>query len=118
MAVDKLSSSTGIISKGTSGIWTYIKYADGTAMCWGTWSGSVTLATVVGDYHRGSVSDISFPSSLFNAAPNIVATCNNSTYWIAIESNSTTKIERMHVYDIVNGTATVKVALFAVGKWK
>lgn len=107
-----------VVEQGTSGIWTYRKWNSGIAECWGNYSGSVTLSTVGVYYHRGLFSSIAYPTSLFNSAPIVNVTNQTSTYWCAVESNSSTEITRIHVYDIVNGTGTVKVGLHVIGKWK
>ena len=106
------------IFKGTSGIWTYFKFDNGVAMCWGNIIASLTLQTIGTYYHRATLRNIAYPSGLFVAAPIVFCTNQTSTFWIAVESNSTTQISNIHVYDVVNSTSNVNIGTFVIGRWK
>lgn len=108
-----------VVETGTSGIWFYRKWSDGTAECWGGKYYTVSLNTVATYYHRGAISNVSFPSGLFTEAPLTQATATNNTYWITLQGVSKTAISTIHVYDVVNGTnVSVYASLYARGKWK
>lgn len=66
-----------VIEQGTSGIWTYRKWSDGTSECWGQKDFYVTFGTSTwgGMYTSGAISgsNVTFPSGLFNSTPNIQA---------------------------------------------
>lgn len=62
-----------IISSGTSGIWTYRKYSDGTAECFGKINlTSITVSAVLGNWYRSDVlySETAYPYPIsFSEAP-------------------------------------------------
>ena len=77
----KGASVPSIIDQGTSGIWTYVKWSDGTSECWGkqdvsvTFQGTSSLPNWGGLYTTGAIidSNVSFPSNLFVETPVITA---------------------------------------------
>lgn len=109
-----------IIGQGTSGAWTYRKWSTGVAECWGTLNGTLSPYTSINGFsaYEGSVS---FPSNLFTASPNVqfqpyigngfaipargVISTATQCKWVALSNVST-------------ANTTVKVDVFAIGKWK
>lgn len=57
-----------VVEVGTSGIWTWRKWASGIAECWGTHAVTVTHYITIGTFY-GYYTDVTFPSGLFNASP-------------------------------------------------
>ena len=105
-----------IVEQGTSGVWTYRKWASGIAECWGTTSATVTLTTVGTYYHRGQAS-FSLPSGLFNASPSVVMECRNG-YWSGLQSVSTTSVSA-YFFDVANATGyNLSIEVSAKGTWK
>ena len=69
---EQVGGSPTITESGTSGIWTYRKWSDGTAECWGKKDFSVNITSAWGNmYTSGAISgsNISFPSNLFIETP-------------------------------------------------
>ena len=67
-AINELAADY-IVEQGTSGMWTYEKWASGKAVCWGakTYTDvSCTTANGTGLFY-GQISGISFPTNLFNS---------------------------------------------------
>lgn len=60
---------TFVEEEGTSGIWTYRKYSDGTRECWGTWSGSLSSSGAWSGFSGTYLATIAFPTGLFTAVP-------------------------------------------------
>lgn len=111
-------ADNSIVEQGTDGDWTYRKWSNGTAECWLKKSFSVTIATVATSWHRGQINNTSIPSGLFIESPLCIATSNNSTYWVGVNGVSTSIIGNIYIYDVVNGTSTVWLSVYLIGKWK
>ena len=111
-------ADNSIVEQGTDGDWTYRKWSNGTAECWLHKSYSVTTSTVATYFHRGAINNLSIPSGLFIEEPAALITSNSSTYWIGANGVSTSAITNIYVYDVVNGTATIWLAIHLIGKWK
>lgn len=112
-------ADNSIVEQGTDGDWTYRKWSNGTAECWLRKNYTISISTVATYFHRGSISNIAFPSGLFIANPVCVGVGANSTYWINVSNADKDKIANIYVYDVTNGTSlSVGVALYAKGQWK
>lgn len=86
----KLNATTDYITaQGTSGIWTYRKWASGIKECWGTYSFSGTFdGNTWGNMYVGRRNErISYPFS-FSSRPmeNIVGRCATNAAWIYPDS--------------------------------
>lgn len=76
-----------VISQGTSGIWTYRKWASGRAECWGTNTVNVsyTAASGASSFYQATIPSVNFPSGLFASAPVVTVTPQRSStygFWI------------------------------------
>lgn len=111
-------ADNSIVEQGTSGDWTYRKWSNGTAECWLKKSFSVTISTVATSWHRGQINNTSIPSGLFIESPLCFATSNSSTYWVGVNGVSKSVIGNIYIYDVVNGTSTVWLSVYLIGKWK
>ena len=113
-----------------TGLFNYRKWSDGMAECWGSKDFSVNVSTAWGSmYTTGAISgsNISFPSGLFTATPNIQATLRvRSAGGILMApggagSNIASK-SQTGVYEIARGTALTGAAYtidyYARGTWK
>ena len=65
------AAAPGVVTEyGTSGIWAYRKYADGTSECWGNYVYTVTQWNAWGSlYYSQPFGTTSYPAGLFVAAP-------------------------------------------------
>lgn len=106
-----------VVEQGTSGIWTYRKWASGLAECWGTNSASVTCSVISSPWIRGSMNNINFPSGLFNNTPLVLLTGFNAE-WVSLASHTKDTISGIYIYSVGTGTSTRSVRIYAVGKWK
>lgn len=114
-----------IVEEGTSGIWTYRKWASGIAECWATPSRSdITWAnygTPTGGYHLyySASWNIAFPFELLNPC-SIVANvryCGGNIGWCANANYSSSS--QMSLTVVRNGnTGNVIVNIFVIGRWK
>lgn len=107
-----------IVEQGESGGWTYRKWSDGTAECWGTHTKRITINTIATYYHRGYITNIAYPTGLFISAPSVFAQVNNTSMWAGLETNSKTEIQILYVYSVADDTRDIDIAIYAVGKRK
>ena len=110
-----------IIEQGTSGIWTYRKWASGIAECWGLWYGTLShYGSALGGYAYNSGA-ISYPSGLFIAKPNAqfsgyigsgFCLCGN------ILSNSSKDNIVCYAIATASGSQSCGFYIHSVGRWK
>lgn len=108
-----------IIEQGESNGFTYRKWSDGTAECWGTFTKTVTINTM-GSIGRGVITNgFTYPTSLFTEPPSILAEVNNSAVWTAVESDSITNIYGLYLLShSAVASRSYTIAIHAIGKWK
>ena len=100
------SKDAYIVDEGTDGIWTYRKWSDGIAECWGTTSVPSSTYSANGGYK--SVSE-TLPSGLFNAYPTMVLASGRITSVVHTSMGFTTydNASRIQTYLINRGTSSV-----------
>lgn len=112
-----------IIESGKSGIWSYRKWSNGTAECWGsTWSPTIYAITnqIENLYYTDEMS-VNLPSVLFVATP--TANCNISDPWCLVNAVRADtdkvyfKICRGGSYTNSAGTFSVLLQWHVIGRW-
>ena len=114
-----------IVVQGTTGIWTYRKWASGIAECWGAQSYStIDVSSEWGSIYESDGRKLAFPSGLFTAAPEYCSITYGggslavlSIELLGLPSNSETQtfyLTRATAGTIIN----VKVQVHAIGRWK
>lgn len=110
-----------IVDQGTSGIWTYRKWASGVSECWGTQpSTSYAMTKTYGNGYYIEASRINYPSNLFIDPPVWHASKGYAAAgleWISVAGNSASAID-MYVCDTISHTASFPIVISARGKWK
>ena len=124
-ACSNLGIKDYIVERGTSGIWTYIKYASGIAECWGVATqSSVKCTKAWGSIYcsntEGNRISADFPFT-FTAVPVVQATPfrNGADFWLCTYSQPTTT--NTGGWQILRGsssTLNVKISFHAIGIWK
>lgn len=114
---------TGIIDAGTNGIWSWRKWADGTAECWGTVTGSVSSWTKWGSlYYSTRIGNQTFPNGLFNAVPSLNATVQGCAQDVFLCINGETSSSQTCGFYLMRpanaSSASYTIGLYAKGKWK
>ena len=108
MAESKIRNIVSIVESGTSGIWTYRKWSDGTAECWGTSTAST------GSYYGSSavyVGGVVYAPSAWVSGD---AYCN-----VAWSEVNTTHINiYVKCYTQVAAGTAASVRHYAIGRWK
>ena len=110
------------VEVGTEGIWTYVKYADGRAECYGqqsiNWGAGVAW---MGGYHHTQIGTTAFPSGLFAAPPILNAFTSGGVIGAVVGQLTLTKDEVAII--MLNGAAggstqAYPVGFIAKGRWK
>lgn len=111
----------GIEEKGTSGIWTYVKYQDGTAECWGSKNYSGAANTAWGALYVMTCTPPTYPIT-FKQKPIVVkdVTQNNgSSCWLTgWSAGSATSMGTFAIARATTGDVNVDVNFHVIGKWK
>lgn len=116
-----VGTAISIVEQGTSGIWTYRKWSDGTAECWGKQNyGSMQLTWQYGYLYYRDASEVTYPFA-FTEVPQVQVTRTYpSTGGLIIPipaAQSTTAIS-FYIASSTSTTSDVAVAIYAFGKWK
>ena len=110
-----------VVEQGTSGIWTYRKWSNGLAECWGRSSlGTKAITTRYGNGYYASANTINFPSNFFNNVPTVtISSQDGAGYgtWFNITSVSKTDV-RGFMYAITSVSPGITLNIHAVGKWE
>lgn len=115
-----------VIERGVSGIWTYEKWASGKAVCYGTYSGSITLNTAQNSMYYSTINGgnrIDYPSGLFNSIPKEYYSMHNSGVFCWIETGSRNTQTQTGLYRVLRETKsttkyTIYLDFYVVGRWK
>ena len=104
-----------IVEEGTSSIWTYRKWNSGIAECWGTYSKSINANTTdLANY-------INYPFT-FTSTPCIaigLMAGGADLYKAHIELSSTNATQvRLVMMNAYSSAVTMKVNIYAIGRWK
>lgn len=110
-----------IMEQGTSGIWTYRKWADGTAECWAYTNKSVTGVNTPAPFsgYNYDCGAFAFPTGLFIAVPS--ATVNGrkgGNYTCVSYVNASITQIAIELQSSISGTDTCHLYIHAIGKWK
>lgn len=109
------------VEVGTEGIWTYVKYADGRAECYGQQSINWGTGTAwAGGYYHTQIGTIDFPSGLFAEDPLLNAFTIGSVIGAVVGATTTedgTSIVMLNG-DPSGSKKAYPVGFIAKGKWK
>ena len=123
-AINELDDKIGNIATiGTSGSWTYVKYANGIAECWCTTTQTRTLVGWGNIYYAsGTDPSYNFPQNLFISTPVINYNVNNENHGIFLLLYGSASKSRTHQVSVGSGVAgnnlSANVYIHAIGKWK
>ena len=110
-----------IVETGTSGIWTWRKWSDGTAECWGLDSRSRAMTNSFDNAYYADITAISFPSGLFTSAPTVTASranIGNTTGLVTVSIGVDATKVYGYAYSATSLTTTVAISFHAIGRWK
>ncbi len=107
------------VSSGTDGIWSWRKWSDGTAECWGVWSGTLSPYAAI-NWGNCFETMVQLPQGLFISAPvytYISRVGTGSTISASYYSSSETQL-RCTAISERGGAQTCGFHIMANGKWK
>lgn len=113
-----------VLEQGTSGIWTYRKWASGVAECWGNKNcGDIAVTSAWGALFEGSnMGGIAYPSGLFVSQPVFFPSAQTTKYGICgieIDGGDKTTTPRLYLLRATAQTVQgVYLSLYAKGRWK
>lgn len=113
-----------VVSQGTSGIWTYRKWASGISECWGTYQASninISSQNYDGYYYNKTAISINYPSGAFTAAPTAFADGGNTSHQhhIRVFQNSASAVSvTILCHSSSQTSVSMPIYLRALGKWK
>lgn len=120
-------NSHAVVEQGTSGNWTYRKWSDGTAECWGTHSFNTGAFSAWGSWYTGATRwNATYPTGLFIEAPtySIVPWSATSVTIITAGGQASEAPSKDHTGNYIatraasSSAGNVKVYVYAIGKWK
>lgn len=128
--LQNLAKRDHIVEQGTSGIWTYRKWASGLAECWGKKSVNVTSWSQFGNVYEGlpGAGVQQYPSGLFNERPTLtygITRNDNAPAIIGIEtSTGASSLQTPNLYPLrpssssTTGNDLYVMNYYAQGTWK
>ncbi len=116
--VAPLANASAVVARGTSGVWTYAKYSDGTAECSANWAVSASISdSYAGVYYRW-VTPPSFPFA-FAEDPCVVADCSCGSGLVWVSAVNTEKDEcGVLICSAASNSEDRTLRLQAKGKWR
>lgn len=120
-ALYSLSGKSNLTTEiGTSDIWTYVKYSNGIAECWGTYTGTVSLSKSLDSVHYSNRINANYPFN-FASAPVFTVSGGSNNHMNWARKFAQTLIDRAS-FVVVGLTAQTNVDVYvnihAIGKWK
>ncbi len=109
--------SAHIEASGTSGIWRYVKWSDGTAMCMGRYKSSINIGTKYDAYHYYSPSvAVSLPFA-FAEQPNFIGSTGALSY--VAQDTGVTGASKVGLYVVRPSSGTITyIDLIVWGRWR
>lgn len=122
MTATRLTGADCVIEQGTSGIWTWRKWASGIAECWGNYTASMAVnvsGAAYGGYRSNEIS-VNLPSGLFAAWPTTNVTFASSQ-GIWVNNIAPTNANKVGFYlscGMSAAAANRTVSIQCIGRWK
>lgn len=118
--IGKILNTPVVVETGTSGIWTYRKWSDGTAECWGTNTVNLNINNSYGGICFGNLGTINLPAGLFLEAPTMnISTNLRGGVGGATAREITNTSFALYLWNGVAYNATnISYHTHAIGKWK
>ena len=113
-----------VIESGTSGIWTYRKWSDGTAECWGKTDPVTYTHTTQSGYGYYTSANFALPTGLFKTVEvgladrlqGVGSTPSNTLITINVRELTTTNFG-VWVQSASSGSQSLAISMYAKGKW-
>ena len=116
--IDALETHDYIVEQGTSGIWTYRKWASGIAECWGTLVFACTSSSQAGSNYYSNVIQSDLPFTMSSAV--VQATMSDGLAWVsninAYPTHIAFRLMRSTKIQASDGNYTARITIN--GRWK
>lgn len=118
-ALENLGVADYVVERGTSGIWTYEKWASGKSECWGTWIGALTDYENYNGFHFYQ-QQVAFPEGLFagNPVPTYTVAMDDVFCVSGMALNLFKDSMGCYAMSFGGGERLVTFNIIAKGKWK
>lgn len=113
-----------VFQQGTDGIWTWRKYPDGTAECWGQTTWAISGWTAWGSlYYHNNIPQIAYPSGLFISGPIEIARASATGLDTMMYTRSgNTSATQTRAYGLLRPTTgsntTGQLYIYSIGRWQ
>ena len=109
-----------VVESGTNSNGNWIKYADGTMMCWKTYSFTANFNTAWGPVYECPEQNFGATAQTFISVPTIFGNNGNGAHAIleGISGTTVNSFGKCILFRPVSGGANVKINLLAIGKWR
>ena len=109
-----------IVESGTNENGNWIKYADGTMICWKTYSFTANFNTAWGSVYECPEQNFGATAQTFISVPTIFGNNGNGAHAIleGISETTVNSFGKCILFRPVSGGANLKINLLAIGKWK
>lgn len=122
--LEKLLSTRMVIESGTDGIWTYRKWSDGTAECWGKTDPVTYTHTAQSGYGYYTSADFTLPTGLFKTVEvgladrlqGVGSTPFNTLITINVRVLTTTNFG-VYVQSASSGSQSLAISMYVKGTW-
>jgi len=123
MTATRLTGADCVVEQGTSGIWTWRKWASGIAECWGTYTSSIAVniaSPAYGGYRSDNIQPSAYPFA-FTANPAVTATvtATGQGAWVSnCQDGNATRCAFYLGCGARLSAANRSVSIHAFGRWK
>ena len=117
----KILSTPLVVEQGTSGIWTYRKWSNGTAEIWGIKEQSITGVSKSQPFsgYNYAFGQVQYPSGFFVAVPVAVVSGRvGSMYQVVSYSASYQSAVSIEFQSNASGTYNCCAYIYSIGRWK
>ena len=108
-----------VVAQGTSGIWTYRKWASGIAECWATQTETLSNSFTTDNKYGYVFPSLSFPFS-FTASPVMAFSgkVGTAAAFLGYSNVASTAILSCQILTLLSGSQTCEARYYVVGRWK
>ena len=112
-----------IIEQGTSGIWTYEKWASGKMVCWGKEAYTVSFPNTWGGlYETNKIEGETYPIEFAEKPVSIITVQDGCACWLVPDASQGTATKTCDFYleraSATTSSVGVGISFYIIGKWK
>lgn len=109
--------------EGTENGWKWIKYPDGKAICYGSFTKSIVVTSQWGNQYTGVFGNLAFPTNLFIDTPTpFVNVITGFSCWLMPSGDVISKTNTGGIACVrpssITQSSSITISYFAIGRWK